>query len=118
VDAVHVLTSLAGFEALLRGREVYTWGLPFYAGWGLTHDRLSCARRNRNLTLDELVHASLIAYPRYVSRRSGLFMDAEEAIEELAEWRRGPEARLRSWQRIFRRWGQMRERFIKSRGAR
>jgi capsular polysaccharide export protein len=114
VDAVHVLTSLAGFEALLRGREVHTWGLPFYAGWGLTNDRLSCARRSRKLTLDELVHASLIAYPRYVSRRSGLFIEAEEAIEELADWLRGPQPRLRNWQRIFRRWGQIRERFIKN----
>jgi capsular polysaccharide export protein len=118
VDAVHVLTSLAGFEALLRGREVHTWGMPFYAGWGLTHDRLSCARRNRNLTIDELVYASLIAYPRYVSRRSGLFMEAEEAIEELLEWRREPVPRLRSWQRIFRNWGRMRERFGRSREAR
>jgi capsule polysaccharide export protein KpsC/LpsZ len=103
VEAVHVLTSLAGFEALLRGKEVHTWGLPFNEGWCLTHDRLSCPRRNRRLTLDELVHASLIAYPRYVSRRSGLFVEAEEAIEELVEWRRSPEERLRSWQRIFRR---------------
>jgi capsular polysaccharide export protein len=92
--------------------------MPFYAGWGLTHDRLSCARRNRNLTIDELVYASLIAYPRYVSRRSGLFMEAEEAIEELLEWRREPVPRLRSWQRIFRNWGRMRERFGRSREAR
>ena len=34
VDEVHTLTSLAGFEALLRGKAVVTWGLPFYAGWG------------------------------------------------------------------------------------
>jgi capsular polysaccharide export protein len=115
VEAVHVLTSLAGFEALLRGREVHTWGLPFYAGWGLTQDRLSCARRNRTLSLDELVHASLIAYPRYVSRRSGLFVEPEEAIEELVEWRRSPQSRLRSWQRVFRRWRQLRERFAGNR---
>ena len=28
IDAVHVLTSLAGFEALLRGLEVHCWGYP------------------------------------------------------------------------------------------
>jgi capsular polysaccharide export protein len=111
VDAVHVLTSLAGFEALLRGLEVHTWGLPFYAGWGLTHDRLACGRRGRELQLDELVWASLIAYPRYVSRRSGLFVEPEEAIEELARWRGEPARPLRPWQRLFRRWGQLRERF-------
>ena len=36
VDEVHVNTSLAGFEALLRGKAVTTHGVPFYAGWGLT----------------------------------------------------------------------------------
>ena len=38
VDEVHVNTSLAGFEALLRGKAVTTHGVPFYAGWGLTRD--------------------------------------------------------------------------------
>jgi capsular polysaccharide export protein len=38
VDAVHVLTSLTGFEALMRGRAVTCHGTPFYAGWGLTRD--------------------------------------------------------------------------------
>jgi capsular polysaccharide export protein len=102
VDAVHVLTSLAGFEALLRQREVHTWGLPFYAGWRLSHDKLVCNRRGRELQLDELVYASLIAYPRYVSRYSGLFIEPEEAIYELCQWREGPRNRLQLWQRIFR----------------
>src|SRR6185369_6069936 len=35
VDEVHVNTSLAGFEALLRDKQVTTYGVPFYAGWGL-----------------------------------------------------------------------------------
>lgn len=38
VDEVHTMTSLAGFEALLRKRSVVTYGQPFYAGWGLTED--------------------------------------------------------------------------------
>jgi capsular polysaccharide export protein len=87
VDAVHVLTSLAGFEALLRGVEVHTWGLPFYAGWGLTHDAYSCPRRGRRLSLDALVYGALIAYPRYVSRRSGWQITPEQAIDELLLWR-------------------------------
>jgi capsular polysaccharide export protein len=87
VDQVHVLTSLAGFEALLRGRHVTTWGCPFYAGWGLTEDRLELVRRTRRRTLDELVAAVLILYPTYVSRVSGHFTTPERAIEELREWR-------------------------------
>ena len=55
VDALHVLTSLAGFEALLRGLEVHCWGLPFYAGWGLT----------------DAGSAGLFSPGRQLSRRSG-----------------------------------------------
>jgi capsular polysaccharide export protein len=110
VDAVHVLTSLAGFEALLRGVEVHTWGLPFFAGWGLSHDRLTCPRRGRQLQLDELVYAALVAYPRYVSRRSGLFIEPEEAIEELLGWSKEPPQAPNWWRGIFRHWGRWRER--------
>ena len=110
VDALHVLTSLAGFEALLRGLEVHCWGLPFYAGWGLTHDRLSCPRRGRTLPLDALVHAALIDYPRYVSRSSGWFIEPEQAIDDLLSWRTGPAPR-RTWvQALFRHWGRLRRR--------
>ncbi|MFZ0408135.1 MAG: capsular polysaccharide biosynthesis protein [Cyanobium sp.] len=111
VDTVHVLTSLAGFEALLRQRDVHTWGMPFYAGWGLSQDRMHCERRGRQLQLDELVYASLIAYPRYMSRRSGLFIEPEEAIDELCHWRQESATRLQWWQLVFRHWGRARERF-------
>lgn len=88
VDEVHVLTSLAGFEALLRGTPVHTWGQPFYAGWGLTQDH--CAqpdRRGRPLSLDALTAAVLILYPTYASRRTGHFTTPERALEELLAWR-------------------------------
>ena len=38
VGEVHCITSLAGFEALLRGKKVTNHGAPFNAGWGLTTD--------------------------------------------------------------------------------
>ena len=110
VDALHVLTSLAGFEALLRGVEVHCWGLPFYAGWGLTQDRLSSPRRGRSLPLAALVHAALIDYPRYVSRHSGWFITPEQAIEELVAWRAAPPARRTLVQALFRHWGRLRRR--------
>lgn len=66
VDAVHTLTSLTGFEALLRGCAVTTYGQPFYAGWGLTTDHAPAnPRRGRLLDLETLVHRTLIDYPRY-----------------------------------------------------
>ena len=84
VDALHTMTSLAGFEALLRGLPVTCWGRPFYAGWGLTTDIESCERRQRKLTLDELVAGSLILYPRYQDPVTGLPCPPEVLLERLA----------------------------------
>ena len=68
-DEVHTMTSLSGFDALLRGKRVVTYGQPFYAGWGLTEDRCldgpAFSRRQRRLTLDELVAGALLRYPIY-----------------------------------------------------
>lgn len=83
VDEVHTMTSLMGFEALLRGVKVTCYGLPFYAGWGLTEDRLTCERRQRVLTLPELVHGALISYPRYFSYSVSGFVTPEDALNEL-----------------------------------
>jgi capsule polysaccharide modification protein KpsS len=65
-DEVHTMTSLVGFEALLRQKRVEVYGQPFYAGWGLTKDRHPHPRRARRLSLDELVAGVLLRYPRYV----------------------------------------------------
>ena len=64
-DEVHTITSLSGFEALLRGLKVYCYGLPFYAGWGLTQDKFRCERRNKNLDIDTLVYVTLVEYAVY-----------------------------------------------------
>ena len=80
-NELHTMTSLSGFEALIRQKPVYTYGMPFYAGWGLTHDRMTCGRRTRPRTLDELVYLSLIDYPRYLHVESGEFITAEQLIE-------------------------------------
>ncbi|MFB9213694.1 capsular polysaccharide export protein, LipB/KpsS family [Vibrio sinaloensis] len=65
VDEVHTMTSLAGFEALLRNKKVVAYGVPFYSGWGLTIDKVDCVRRTRTRTLAELVACALILYPTY-----------------------------------------------------
>ena len=87
IDTVELLTSLAGFEALLRGKQVTCHGNPFYAGWGLTEDLHRHPRRTRRLTVDELVAGALIVYPVYVSRTTGAFTTPERALHELAHWR-------------------------------
>ena len=66
VDEVWTMTSLLGFEALLRSKPVTCFGMPFYAGWGLTDDRtMPIPRRAARLDLPALVHGALTAYPRY-----------------------------------------------------
>jgi capsular polysaccharide export protein len=102
VDEVHTLTSLLGFEALLRSVKVTCYGQPFYAGWGLTHDIFPIKRRTAQLTLTELVSGALIRYPRYVSRASGKLTTPERAIAELAEWRRKGPSQMSLPRRILR----------------
>ncbi|AXT48547.1 MULTISPECIES: capsular polysaccharide biosynthesis protein [Chromobacterium] len=85
-DEVHTMTSQAGFEALLRGKPVHCYGMPFYAGWGLTHDHLPVFHRQRRLTLEQLVYGVLIAYPRYMIPGQPGFARAEAVVEHL--WRR------------------------------
>ncbi|WP_375381749.1 beta-3-deoxy-D-manno-oct-2-ulosonic acid transferase [uncultured Sphingomonas sp.] len=102
VDAVHVLTSLTGFEALLRGREVTCHGVPFFAGWGLTRDLGPMpARRSRDASLDELVAATLILYPRYLDPVTRLPCPAEVLVARIEDGAMGSPGlivRLRRWQ--------------------
>lgn len=80
VDELHTLSSTAGFEALLRGLPVVTYGTPFYAGWGLTHDHQPMPRRTRRLTLDQLVAGALLRYARYADVQQALPCDAWHAL--------------------------------------
>lgn len=90
VDEVHTLTSLAGFEALLRNKFVTCYGLPFYAGWGLTQDRVVSPARTRRLDILDLIHGVLIRYPFYVSRNTGEYITPEQTLIELQQWREAP----------------------------
>ena len=102
VDEVHAMTSLTGFEALLRGNRVVCYGLPFYAGWGLTQDVLTCERRQRKLSLEELVIGALIKYPTYCDPNTGHLIDVETAIELLAQQKAKGEQKLPWYKRVFR----------------
>lgn len=102
VDEVHLLTSLTGFEALLRGKPVTCHGHPFYAGWGLTEDVTPHARRSRRRSLDELVAAALILYPRYLSPRDGSIITPEVAVEQLISLRQQGSGQLGWRQRLLR----------------
>ena len=84
VDEVWTMTSLLGFEALLRGKSVTCLGMPFYAGWGLTDDRaMPVLRRTARPDLTALVHAALIAYPRYFDPVTGLACPPEVIVDRI-----------------------------------
>jgi capsular polysaccharide export protein len=106
IDAVHTMTSLVGFEALLRGLSVTTWGAPFYAGWGLTDDHLATPRRTRKLSLNELIAGTLIEYPSYLHPETRLPCDVETIVEYLSAQghadMRGQRSPLRRWLRQCR----------------
>jgi len=101
VDEIHTLTSLCGFEALLRGRAVTVYGKPFYAGWGLTTDLVAQPNRRRRLSLDELVAGTLILYPRYLDPVTRLPCGPEIVMDRFGDpgnWRTGTLVRLRRLQ--------------------
>ncbi|WP_375262908.1 capsular polysaccharide biosynthesis protein [Palleronia sp.] len=85
VDEVWTMTSTIGFEALLRGIPVTCLGTPFYAGWGLTSDLGPVPDRRRvEVPLSGLVHAALVAYPRYTDPMTGLPCPPEVVADRLA----------------------------------
>lgn len=71
IDHVYTISSLAGFEALLRGIRVTAVGAPFYSGWGLTDDRQPTGRRRRGLTVEQIFAGAYLLYPRYFDPRTG-----------------------------------------------
>jgi len=112
-DEVHTLTSLVGFEALLRELPVCVYGQPFYAGWGLTRDRVELPRRARRLELDELVAGALLVYPRYYSFAANAFVTPEQVVFELSRDRTSrqtiPLDTSWPWRQLRKVWGWSQE---------
>lgn len=84
VDHVYTITSLSGFEALIRGIEVTCAGAPFYSGWGLTNDLQPVPRRKRKLAKEELFAAAYILYARYFDPNAKQFIQFEDALTLLS----------------------------------
>ncbi|TDV37320.1 capsular polysaccharide export protein [Paraburkholderia caballeronis] len=83
VDQVYTISSLAGFESLLRGVPVTTVGCPFYSGWGLTDDRQINVRRTRKLSLEEIFAGAYVKYARYFDPKNGAPISIGDAIEKI-----------------------------------
>lgn len=82
-DEVHTMTSLTGFEALLRGKKVVCYGQPFYSGWGLTTDLQPLARRSRKLDLETLAYGTLISYPVYAMHKASIGAQIEQVVLQI-----------------------------------
>ena len=102
IDEVHTMTSLMGFEALIREKTVYCYGQPFYSGWGLTEDYTPNIRRNRMLSLQQLCAGSLIDYPVYVSRCSGAYSRPEITVQELIFCKLSRSGKTLLWKNFYR----------------
>ena len=87
VDKVYVCTTQFGFEALMCGKEVHTFGMPFYAGWGLTIDKLKNPRRTARRTLEEIFYIAYIKNTYYVDPVNKCPCNIERAMEYLIELR-------------------------------
>jgi capsular polysaccharide export protein len=89
VEKVYVVTSQLGFEALLAGRKVICFGVPFYSGWGLTDDRAAPVRRKTaRPSPEQLFSAVYINYARYVCPETKKEISFEEGVAWLIKKRK------------------------------
>lgn len=82
-DEVHVITSTSGLEAILRNKKVFTYGLPFYGGYGLTTDYESYPRKRKHLSKEELILGCYVLYPRYMLPEAKVFTNIRTAIDHI-----------------------------------
>lgn len=87
VKKVYVATSTFGFEALMAGKDVSVFGIPWYSGWGITDDRQTCTRRNQKRSLEDLFHAFYIQYTHYANPFTNTPCSIQEAIDAICKMR-------------------------------
>ncbi|EAH4936167.1 capsular polysaccharide biosynthesis protein [Campylobacter lari] len=85
---VYTKTSGMGFEALMLGCECVCYGMPFYAGWGLTQDKQACKRRLKKRTLEEVFYAAYILYSEYFNPYLNQKSDIFDTIHTLAKYKK------------------------------
>ncbi len=119
--AVYTVSSQLGFEAILAGHRPQVFGLPFYAGWGLSDDQTPHPRRHRKLTRAQLFAGAMLLYPRWFDPGRGRLCSFAEALDHLEAltraWREDRHGHvglhMRAWKRghlqaMFGRWQPMR----------
>lgn len=76
---IHTYDSHLGIDALAVPLQVYTYGWPYYGGWGLTHDAAHYSLRNRKLNFEQILVGAFITQPRYFDSENNLFCEPENA---------------------------------------
>lgn len=87
VKEVYVVSSGVGFEALMAGKKVHCYGMPYYAGWGLTEDKLHLERRNRKRSLEEVFHYAFIECSRYYNPDEERVVEVENIVDYIVKHR-------------------------------
>ncbi len=86
IQEVFVVTSQAGFDALLWGMPVRCFGQPFYGGWGLTFDEKAWSEhlRQRKVSIEKLFWGIAIECSSYVHPDTGERQELLEVLEFLS----------------------------------
>ena len=71
----------------MAGKEVHVFGMPFYAGWGLTIDAQKNHRRTNTRTLEEVFHIFYILYTHWINGDTGKVCEIDESIDYLIRLR-------------------------------
>lgn len=82
-DKVYVCSSQFGLEALMAGKEVHVFGMPFYAGWGLTIDDQHLVRRTHKRTLEELFYIIYCMYTHWADPERGCKATIDDVIDKM-----------------------------------
>ena len=88
MDEVYVVSSQLGFEALMCGKKVHCFGVPWYAGWGITDDQFAPieilqGRRGIDRSLEHLFACAYFKYARYVSSVTQQRCELEDILDIL-----------------------------------
>ncbi|MBC9245954.1 capsular polysaccharide biosynthesis protein [Paracoccus sp. 11-3] len=109
-EAVYAMSSQLGYEAILAGHRPRIFGLPFYAGWGLSDDETPFPEgRRAPATKEDLFAASHLLAPTWYDPCRDQLTDFNGAVDQLeAEvkaWRQDRDGHIaygmRLWKRRF-----------------
>lgn len=79
ISKLYIGASTFGFHALLKGIPVVTFAHNFYAGWGLTDDRVNIVRRKK-IGIDQLFYVLNFEYRKYFDPIYKTIIDFPQAL--------------------------------------